>query len=211
MSKITASQRSVLKAARAAFAQAVQSGETQSFKHRKLSATGKEQVTCAIPKAVIAALQGKEFVTRPGEATAKQLFEMAVLEAVAPEAARQIKQEGLPATGVVSAITDSWFPKDNGEFKTHPIQRECALGEQGNRPTRYFWDDQATQETGGVRCAPRPMGTGSRTGQNNVDKLSKDLEAIEAMAEGPVKSLYIEKARLDMEFLKLSILAPKAE
>jgi len=211
MSKLSVSQRSILKSARAAFAQAVQSGETQSFPHRKLSATGKEQLTCSIPKAVIAALQGKEFVTVPGSATAKQLFEMAVLEAAAPEAAKELKQAGLPATGAVSAITDSWFPKDDGEFKTHPIQRECALGQDGNRPTRYFWEENPTQ-TGGVRCAPRPMGTGSRAGNSQMDKLTKDLAAIEAMAEGPVKALFIEKAKLDLQLLQLTTLAaPKAE
>ena len=206
-----AAERAAYKAARQAFSQAF-SGETQSFPHRKLSDKGKETLTCSIPKVVLEALRGKEFSGGQGRGnSAKQKFEMAVLEAAAPQAAKHLKELGLNATGAVSTITDAWFPKDEGEFKTHPIQRECEGEGKSARPTRYFWENAPTK-SGGTRCAPRPIGS-DRASSNQMERLTNDLAAIEALPEGPMKELRVAKAQLDLQLLKLELLAvtPAAE
>lgn len=182
MAKITAEVRAGLKQARSMFQEDLEKAEKTVFKHRKLSASGKETLTVGIPNTFLEAMKAKrELIGEPGN-SGKQKFEMLLLESVSPRAAELTRKLGQQATPVVSTVTDAWIPKDDGEFSTHPIRRDVVETADGKSPQRYFWDD-SQEAKGGVRCAPRPMGRGATVSKMDMDALAKRLELAEkAMA-----------------------------
>jgi hypothetical protein len=138
----------------AEFRKSVEAAASQSFPHRKVRANGGVIDSVKIPTVVLEAVKSASRIEAGPSGSAKQLFERLVLEAVVPGASQGLKNAEV--TSLVSHVCDSWFPKDEGEFKTHPISREVAQGEKGLRPVAYFWKEESAQE-GGARCAPRPF------------------------------------------------------
>jgi hypothetical protein len=170
------------------FQKALEAMELTSYKHRKVTATGKEITMIKIPSLLIAALSGVEFVSVPGH-SAKQQFEKFVLDTVAPGKSSNMTNEEI--TKMVSHTTDAWFPKDLGEYQTHPIQREIADTSKGKRPVRYFLEEVLNTEEGigGTRCAPRPVGTGTANKEAAALKASAAL-----MEDETVKAALLAKA-----------------
>lgn len=184
-------EEAVVSAAPAAkfnFQKALEAMELTSYKHRKVTATGKEITMIKIPSLLIAALSGVEFVSVPGH-SAKQQFEKFVLDTVAPGKSNSMTNEEI--TKMVSHTTDAWFPKDLGEYQTHPIQREIADTSKGKRPVRYFLEEVVNTEEGigGTRCAPRPVGTGTANKEAAALKASAAL-----MEDETVKAALLAKA-----------------
>jgi hypothetical protein len=138
------------------FRKTVESVPASSFSHRKVRANGGVIDSVKIPVSVLEAVKSASRIEAGPQGSAKQCFERLVLEAVVPGASQGLKNSEI--TSLVSHMTDAWFPKDEGEFKTHPISREVAQGEKGLRPVAYFWKEESTpSQEGGARCAPRPF------------------------------------------------------
>jgi hypothetical protein len=169
------------------FQKALEAMECRSFKHRKVTAMGKEITMIKIPSLLLAAMADVEFASVPGH-SAKQQFEKFVLDTVAPGKSSSMSNEEI--TKMVSHTTDAWFPKDAGEYQTHPIQREVGETPRGMRPVRYYYEEVTNTEDGigGTRCAPRPVGTG-------VNKEAAALKASAAIIDDEtVKAALLAKA-----------------
>lgn len=189
------------------FRTAVASVPCVSFPHRKVGATGKVMDSVSIPVSVLEAVKSASRIEAGPEGSAKQHFERIVLEAVVPGASQGLKNSEI--TSIVSHVTDSWFPKDEGEFKTHPISREVSQGDKGLRPIAYFWKEEATpSQEGGARCAPRPF----RSESVDVESLSPESLAKKANDEEMGRLLRGEITPVELvEAVKTRLSKPKAK